>query len=109
MRPAVFLAAIAALAAVGVTASGGGAGAATLVGLRADAPTSAPLALERAGATLAVPALHVWRLPAGSSTSVLRSLRGSVSFTEKERTYAIAAAPSDPLSDTEWWREDIRI
>jgi subtilisin family serine protease len=44
-----------------------------------------------------------------SSTTLLRSLRGSVSFTQKDRTYAIAAAPSDPLSDTEWWRADVHI
>src|SRR3954452_4300141 len=109
MKPAVFLAALAALAGLGLTASGGRARAATLVGLGADAPVSAQLALERAGATLAVPSLHVWRLPAGSSTDILRSLRGAVAFTENDRTYAIAAAPSDPLSDTEWWRSDIPI
>src|SRR4051795_5813578 len=109
MKPAAVLAATAAFAALGLSASGGGTGTATLVALRSDAPASAPLALERAGAALAVPALHVWRLPAGASTSILGSLRGSVSFTETERTYATAAAPSDPLSDTEWWRSDIRI
>src|SRR3954471_6472560 len=109
MKPAALLSAVAALAALGLTAFGGRGGAATLVQLRADAPASAPLALERAGATLAVPSLHVWRLPAGASTSILGSLRGSVSFTETERTYATAAAPSDPLSDTEWWRSDIRV
>src|SRR3954454_5885640 len=109
MKPAAVLAATAAFAALGLSASGGGTGTATLVALRPDAPASAPLALERAGAILAVPALHVWRLPAGSSTSVFRSLRGSVAFTEKERTYALAAVPSDPLSDTEWWRADVHV
>jgi hypothetical protein len=109
MKPAAFLVAVAALAALGSSASREGAGAATLVWLRADAPASAPLALERAGAILAVPALHVWRLPAGSSTSALRTLHASVDFTEKERSYATAAAPSDPLSDTEWWRSDVHI
>src|SRR6476659_2349737 len=109
MKPAVFLVAAATLAALGLSASRERAGAATLVWLRADAPASAPHALERAGASLAVPALHVWRLPAGSSTSVLRTLHASVDFTEKERSYATAAAPSDPLSDTEWWRSDVHI
>jgi hypothetical protein len=108
VKPAAFLAAAAALAGLCLTASGGIA-APTLVGLRADAPASASLALKRAGATLAVPALHVWRLPPGSSTSMLRSLRGAVSFTEKERTYSTEAVPVDPLSDTEWWRADVHV
>ena len=109
MKLAAALAATAAFAALGLSASAGGADAATLVALRAGAPASAPLALERSGAILVVPALHVWRLPAGSSTNVLRSLRRAVSFTEKERTYTTAAVPSDPLSDTEWWRSDVRV
>jgi Subtilase family len=109
MKLAAFLAAAAAFAGLGLTASGGTARAATLVQLRADAPASARLALKRAGATLAVPALRVWRLRAGSSTSVLRTLGNSVSFTEKDRTYEVAALPSDPLSDTEWWRADVRV
>src|SRR4051794_29420531 len=109
MKPAVLLSAVAAVAALGLTASSQRGGAATLERLRADAPASAALAFERAGATLAVPALHVWRLPTPSSRSIVRSLDGSVSFTETERSYATAAAPSDPLSDAEWWRSDVRI
>src|SRR3954451_5116082 len=109
MKPAVFLAALDALAGLGLTASGGRARAATLVALRADAPASAQLALERAGATLAVPSLHVWRLPAGSSKTLLRALGDAISFTERDRTYEVAAVPADPLSDSEWWRADVRV
>jgi hypothetical protein len=54
-----------------------------------------------------VPALHVWRLPAGSAAAVT-SLGNAVLFTEKERTYTTAAIPADPLSDSEWWRADVR-
>ena len=108
MKLAAFLAAAAAFGALGLTASSGGAAAATLVALRAGAPASAPLALERAGATLAVPALHVWRLPAGSAGTV-RSLGKAVLFTEKEHMYATAAAPADPLSGSEWWRAAVRV
>jgi subtilisin family serine protease len=109
MKLAAFLASAAALAGIGITASGGSARAASLVQLRAGAPRSASLALERAGATLAVPALHVWRLPAGTPASVVRALGSAVSFTELERTYGLAAVPSDPLSDTEWWRADVHV
>jgi subtilisin family serine protease len=109
MKLTFFLAAAATLAALGLTASGGTARAATLVQLRPGAPASAPRALEQAGATLVVPSLHVWRLPAGASTGVLRSLGGAVSFTESERSYTVAAVPSDPLSSSEWWRADVHV
>jgi subtilisin family serine protease len=82
---------------------------AMLVQLRPSAPTRASAALRAAGATLAVPSLRIWRLDGGGS--LLRKLRaaGDVAFAEQERTYTVAAVPTDPLADTEYWRASVHV
>jgi hypothetical protein len=110
LRTLVLLAAgSAALTAVAVTAGGGRAVPATLVQLRPGAPASARAALRRAGGSLAVPSLRLWRLP--GSTGVLRGLRAqhAVVFVEPERTYTVAAVPTDPLASDEWWRAAVGV
>ena len=83
----------------------------TFVQLRTTAPRSARVALRRAGAGLAVPALDVWRFAPGADMSVLARLRteGAVAFVQPERTYTVAAVPSDPLSGSEYWRTNVHV
>jgi serine protease len=85
---------------------------AMLVQLRAGAARAARVELRAAGATLSVPALRVWRVPARNASSVVRELRRdhAVSFVEREHVYTVASAvdvPTDPLANEEWWRADV--
>jgi hypothetical protein len=88
--------------------------AAMLVQLRPGAARTARVELRAAGATLSVPALRVWRVPARNASSLVRTLRRehAVSFVERERTYTVASAvdvPTDPLANEEWWRADVHV
>lgn len=106
--------AVAALVGLALTSSPRSATAATLVELRANAPRAARAQLLAVGATLAVPALELWRIPPGRGAGVVHTLRRehALSFSERERSYAVEAAtdvPTDPLANEEWWRADVHV
>jgi subtilisin family serine protease len=110
-------AALAAVVATALAVPGGAVATAApiLVQLRADAVCSpAAATLAAGGGTLVVPELRLWRVPAGARATVARLRReGAVSFSERERSYAVAAtttaAAEDPLVASEWWRAAVRV
>jgi len=96
-------------AVVGVAATSSKAHAApvTLVQVRAGSPVRATAMLRAAGATLVVSSLRIWRVADGSVVRTLRA-EGALSFAEPERTYTVAAVPTDPLAGSEYWRASVR-
>jgi hypothetical protein len=88
--------------------SGAKAAPSTLVQLRAPASARTAATLRAAGATLVVPSLRIWRVRQGAA--IVRTLRmqHAAAFIEPERTYTVAAVPTDPLAGSEYWRAAVR-
>lgn len=84
-----------------------------LVELRPAAACTAAARLVRAGGSLVVPELHLYRISGAAARRVLPSLRqaGAVRLVQEDRPAGTlsASSPDDPLVATEWWRAAVRV
>ncbi len=95
------------------SASASASGPATLVQLTRAGGCTEAAALARAGAQQVDAGLRLWRLPPSLAARAVPMLRAghALAFSQKERTYRIAATTDapDPLQQDEWWISQIGV
>ena len=104
---------VAAAAALGTAGPSAASSGRTLVELKPSASCTAAVALVRAGGTLIVPELHLYRISGAGAGRVLPGLRrtGVLRLVQPDRPAGTLARLDfdDPLVPTEWWRAAVRI
>lgn len=103
----------AAAAALGAAAPSAAASGHALVELKPGASCTAAATLVRAGGTLVVPELHLYRIPDAAAARIVPRLRrsGAIRLVQSDRPAGTLAGLdfADPLVAIEWWRRAVRV